>query len=126
MGEPNKSSGPPPTAQNRGDAWSSRVASPPSPPLSPPLQASRWDYRPPSEYSMSAEERALSARPQDATATEEYSEGQWLKWDSGELQRRREMGTQQPPPTLQQRPENCCRTAGAGCHAAPDDVVRRP
>ncbi|KAL1485711.1 hypothetical protein MTO96_031779 [Rhipicephalus appendiculatus] len=105
MGEPNSSSHPPPAAHNRGDAWNSRVASPQSQPTSPPPLRSRWEFRPSSEYSMSTEDRALTGRPQDASLTEEYSEGRWLKWDSEELRRRREMTTQQTPP-LQQRPDN--------------------
>ncbi|KAH7956924.1 hypothetical protein HPB52_013561 [Rhipicephalus sanguineus] len=106
MGEPNNSSGTLPAAHNRCDVSSSQVVSPQSQLISPPLQRSRWEFQPPSEYSMSTEDRALTSRPQDASATEEYSEGRWLKWDSDELRRRREMTTQQTPPLQHQRPEN--------------------
>ncbi|KAK8756997.1 hypothetical protein V5799_000302 [Amblyomma americanum] len=83
--------------QNQGDAVQRG--------LSPP----RWrrEYQPPSECSVSAEDRLAINRPPEPNAAEEYSEGQWMKLDAVELRRRREMASKaptQPPPGKQATP----------------------
>ncbi|KAK8766719.1 hypothetical protein V5799_006501 [Amblyomma americanum] len=79
-----------PPVPNQGDA-----AQPRPPP-------SQWEYQPPSEYSLSTEERLAIDRPPEPEPAEEFSEGQWLKLDSAELlRRRREAATERPPATYQ-------------------------